>query len=418
MNDSSLGARIKRSISAFLNANGTSSSSPIYVSYGSSYSNHRTRLRYGNERTIVNAIYNRIATDVSAVSIKHVLTDQNGRYKLTMPSEVNRCLSLNANKDQTGRDFIQDLVLSMFDEGIVAVVPVDTDDQPNDMNIVQIESLRTGKVVEWFPDKIKVRLYNDTTGLKEEVIVPKDCVAIITNPFYSVMNEQNSTLRRLVRKLALLDLTDEKNSSGKLDMIIQLPYAVNGDVKRRQAEQRRADLEMQLAGSKYGIAYTGSTERITQLNRPIENQLTTQVEYLTNTLYSQLGMTKEILEGTANEQTMLNYTNQVLEPILSAITDSFTWKFLTPEARDEGQSFMFFKDPFKLVPINNIADIADKFTRNEILSSNEVRGLVGMLPVADPRADELRNKNINQTSDAEQAPTANDSDYEEYNYYE
>lgn len=396
----SLASRIKRSWKAFFNST-DSYNRNTGVTYGSSFMNYRTRLKYGNDRSIVTAIYNRISIDVSQVAIKHVYIDNNGRYASTIDSGINRCLTLNANIDQTGREFIQDLVLSMFDEGCVAIVPVDTEETDEGLDI---ESLRVGKIVEWYPDKVKINLYNDKTGNKEDVIMPKDAVAIISNPFYSVMNEPNGTLKRLIRKLALLDMTDENNSSGKLDMIIQLPYVIKTEARRKQAEQRRADIEMQLAGSKYGIAYTDGTERITQLNRSVENQLTTQVEYLTTTLYSQLGMTKEILEGTANEQSMLNYTNQVIEPILSAITNAFNWKFLTDEARAQGESFMFFKDPFKLVPINNIADIADKFTRNEILSSNEVRCIVGMMPVNDQRADELRNKNINQSADAAEAP--------------
>ena len=396
----SLASRIKRSWKAFFNSTDGYNRN-TGVTYGSSFMNYRTRLKYGNDRSIVTAIYNRISIDVSQVAIKHVYIDNNGRYASTIDSGINRCLTLNANIDQTGREFIQDLVLSMFDEGCVAIVPVDTEETDEGLDI---ESLRVGKIVEWYPDKVKINLYNDKTGSKEDVVMPKDTVAIISNPFYSVMNEPNGTLKRLIRKLALLDMTDENNSSGKLDMIIQLPYVIKTEARRKQAEQRRADIEMQLAGSKYGIAYTDGTERTTQLNRSVENQLTTQVEYLTTTLYSQLGMTKEILEGTANEQSMLNYTNQVIEPILSAITNAFNWKFLTDEARAQGESFMFFKDPFKLVPINNIADIADKFTRNEILSSNEVRCIVGMMPVNDQRADELRNKNINQSADAAEAP--------------
>ena len=320
-------------------------------------------------------------------------------------------LNLNANVDQTGRAFIQDLVLSMLDEGCVAVVPTDVTFKDSNSNIFEIDEMRVGKVVQWYPQKVRVRLYNEKIGRQQEVTLDKSMVAIIENPFYAVMNEPNSTLKRLIRKLALLDITDENNSSGKLDMIIQLPYVIKSDARRKQAEQRRSDIEMQLAGSKYGIAYTDGTERITQLNRSIDNQLMTQIEKLTTLFYSQMGLTEEILKGTADEQTQLNYSNQVLEPIASAITNAFTWKYLSKTARSQGQSVMFFKDPFKLVPVNNIADIADKFTRNEILSSNEVRGLIGFRPVDDPQADELRNKNINQSADAQQSPMATDADY-------
>ena len=321
-------------------------------------------------------------------------------------------MNLNANADQTGRAFIQDLVLSMLDEGCVAVVPTDVTFKDSNSNIFEIDEMRVGKVVQWYPQKVRVRLYNEKLGRQQEVTLDKSMVAIIENPFYAVMNEPNSTLKRLIRKLALLDITDENNSSGKLDMIIQLPYVIKTDARRKQAEQRRSDIEMQLAGSKYGIAYTDGTERITQLNRSIDNQLMTQIEKLTTLFYSQMGLTEEILKGTADEQTQLNYSNQVLEPIASAITNAFTWKYLSKTARSQGQSVMFFKDPFKLVPVNNIADIADKFTRNEILSSNEVRGLIGFRPVDDPQADELRNKNINQSADAQQPPMATDVDYD------
>ena len=368
-------------------------------------------MNYGNERSIATAVYNRIAIDVSSISFKHVRVDQNGRYREEIHSGLDDCLNLNANTDQTGRAFIQDLVLSMLDEGCVAVVPTDVTFKDSNSNIFEIDEMRVGKVVQWYPQKVRVRLYNEKIGRQQEVTLDKSMVAIIENPFYAVMNEPNSTLKRLIRKLALLDITDENNSSGKLDMIIQLPYVIKTDARRKQAEQRRSDIEMQLAGSKYGIAYTDGTERITQLNRSIDNQLMTQIEKLTTLFYSQMGLTEEILKGTANEQTQLNYSNQVLEPIASAITNAFTWKYLSKTARSQGQSVMFFKDPFKLVPVNNIADIADKFTRNEILSSNEVRGLIGFRPVDDPQADELRNKNINQSADAQQPPMATDADY-------
>lgn len=404
MPNDSLGARIKRSWNAFLHNDNIR---PQTDGWGVTYRPDRYRLKYGNERSIVTALYNRIAIDVATVTIKHVYVDENGRFRGVKDSDFNNCLTLNANIDQTGRAFIQDLVLSLLDEGCVAVVPTDIEFKKNSATF-DIQSLRVGKVVEWFPSKVKVNLYNEKKGKKEDVIVDKDFAAIIENPFYAVMNEPNSTLKRLIRKLALLDITDENNSSGKLDMIIQLPYVIKTEARRKQAEQRRADIEMQLAGSKYGIAYTDGTERITQLNKSVENQLLTQVERLTTMLYSQMGITEDILKGTADEQTLLNYNNQVIEPILSAITNEFTWKYLSKTARSRGEAIMFFRDPFKLVPVNNIADIADKFTRNEILSSNEVRGLIGFMPVDNPQADELRNKNINQSADAMQPAMTTD----------
>lgn len=409
MPSNSLGARIRRSWNAFFNSPEQTSSGVIGYGYG--VRPDRVRLNYGNERSIATAVYNRIAIDVSSISFKHVRVDQNGRYREEIRSGLDDCLNLNANVDQTGRAFIQDLVLSMLDEGCVAVVPTDVTFKDSNSNIFEIDEMRVGKVVQWYPQKVRVRLYNEKIGKQQEVTLDKSMVAIIENPFYAVMNEPNSTLKRLIRKLALLDITDENNSSGKLDVIIQLPYVIKSDARRKQAEQRRSDIEMQLAGSKYGIAYTDGTERITQLNRSIDNQLMTQIEKLTTLFYSQMGLTEEILKGTADEQTQLNYSNQVLEPIASAITNAFTWKYLSKTARSQGQSVMFFKDPFKLVPVNNIADIADKFTRNEILSSNEVRGLIGFRPVDDPQADELRNKNINQSADAQQSPMATDADY-------
>ena len=409
MPSNSLGARIRRSWNAFFNSPEQTPSGAIGYGYG--IRPDRVRLNYRNERSIATAVYNRIAIDVSSISFKHVRVDQNGRYREEIRSGLDDCLNLNANVDQTGRAFIQDLVLSMLDEGCVAVVPTDVTFKDSNSNIFEIDEMRVGKVVQWYPQKVRVRLYNEKIGRQQEVTLDKSMVAIIENPFYAVMNEPNSTLKRLIRKLALLDITDENNSSGKLDMIIQLPYVIKSDARRKQAEQRRSDIEMQLAGSKYGIAYTDGTERITQLNRSIDNQLMTQIEKLTTLFYSQMGLTEEILKGTADEQTQLNYSNQVLEPIASAITNAFTWKYLSKTARSQGQSVMFFKDPFKLVPVNNIADIADKFTRNEILSSNEVRGLIGFRPVDDPQADELRNKNINQSADAQQSPMATDADY-------
>lgn len=386
------GSRLKHAWNAFLNKDPTTSS----PGSGSYYRPDRPRFTRGNEKTIVTAVYNRIAIDVAAVSIRHVRLDENGRYTEDVASGLNECLTLNANLDQTGRALIQDAVMSMIDEGCVAIVPVDTTINPTVSGSFDISSLRTGKIVDWYPQHVKVRLYNEKTGNKEEVVLPKRSVAIIENPLYAVMNEQNSTLQRLVRKLNLLDFVDDRNSSGKLDLIIQLPYVIKTDARRKQAEDRRKDIENQLAGSKYGIAYTDGTERITQLNRPVENNLMSQIEYLTSTLYSQLGITQSVMDGSADEKTMLNYTNRTIEPILSAIVDEMKRKFLTKTARTQGQSIMFFRDPFRLVPVNDIAEIADKFTRNEILTSNEVRQIVGMKPSEDPKADELNNSNLRQ----------------------
>lgn len=384
------GSRLKHAWNAFLNKDPTTSS----PGSGSYYRPDRPRFTRGNEKTIVTAVYNRIAIDVAAVSIRHVRLDENGRYTEDVASGLNECLTLNANLDQTGRALIQDAVMSMIDEGCVAIVPVDTTINPTVSGSFDISSLRTGKIVDWYPQHVKVRLYNEKTGNKEEVVLPKRSVAIIENPLYAVMNEQNSTLQRLVRKLNLLDFVDDRNSSGKLDLIIQLPYVIKTDARRKQAEDRRKDIENQLAGSKYGIAYTDGTERITQLNRPVENNLMSQIEYLTSTLYSQLGITQSVMDGSADEKTMLNYNNRTIEPILSAIADEMKRKFLTKTARTQGQSIMFFRDPFRLVPVNDIAEIADKFTRNEILTSNEVRQIVGMKPSEDPKADELNNSNL------------------------
>lgn len=386
------GSRLKHAWNAFLNKDPTTSS----PGSGSYYRPDRPRFTRGNEKTIVTAVYNRIAIDVAAVSIRHVRLDENGRYTEDIASGLNECLTLNANLDQTGRALIQDAVMSMIDEGCVAIVPVDTTINPTVSGSFDISSLRTGKIVDWYPQHVKVRLYNEKTGNKEEVVLPKRSVAIIENPLYAVMNEQNSTLQRLVRKLNLLDFVDDRNSSGKLDLIIQLPYVIKTDARRKQAEDRRKDIENQLAGSKYGIAYIDGTERITQLNRPVENNLMSQIEYLTSTLYSQLGITQSVMDGSADEKTMLNYTNRTIEPILSAIVDEMKRKFLTKTARTQGQSIMFFRDPFRLVPVNDIAEIADKFTRNEILTSNEVRQIVGMKPSEDPKADELNNSNLRQ----------------------
>lgn len=404
------GSRLKHAWNAFLNKDPTTSS----PGSGSYYRPDRPRFTRGNEKTIVTAVYNRIAIDVAAVSIRHVRLDENGRYTEDIPSGLNECLTLNANLDQTGRALIQDAVMSMIDEGCVAIVPVDTTFDPTISGSFDISSLRTGKIVDWYPQHVRVRLYNEKTGNKEEVTLPKKSVAIVENPLYAVMNEQNSTLQRLIRKLNLLDFVDDRNSSGKLDLIIQLPYVIKTDARRKQAEDRRKDIENQLAGSKYGIAYTDGTERITQLNRPVENNLMSQIEYLTSTLYSQLGITQSVMDGSADEKTMLNYTNRTIEPILSAIVDEMKRKFLTKTARTQGQSIMFFRDPFRLVPVNDIAEIADKFTRNEILTSNEVRQIVGMKPSEDPKADELNNSNLRQPDYGQPDDWGYDNEEEEY----
>lgn len=366
---------------------------------GYSYRPDRSRMNYGNERSIISSIYNRISVDCAAITIQHVKTDENNRYLETISSKLNNCLTLDANLDQTGRALIQDIVLSMFDEGCVAVVPTDTSTNPNKTDSYDILALRTGRITEWFPYYVRIEVYNENTGQKQQIMMNKKDVAIIENPLYAVMNEPNSTLRRLIRKLNLLDAVDEQSSAGKLDLIIQLPYTIRTDARRKQAEDRRKDIENQLAGSKYGIAYADATEHITQLNRPVENNLMNQVQYLTSMLYSQLGLTENIFNGTADEQTLLNYYNSTVEPIMSAIADEFKRKFLTKTARTQHQSIMFFRDPFKLVPINNIAEIADKFTRNEILTSNEIRGIIGFKPSNDPKADQLINSNLNQSNE-------------------
>ena len=384
--------RVQRGWNAFKNRNPPPNYRDMGISY--SYRPDRIRLTRGNERSIVTSIFNRIALDTSSVNIKHCKLDENERFVSVVNSGLNSCLNLEANIDQTGRAFMQDVVMSMLDEGCVAIVPTDTSFDPNITSSYDILSLRTGKILEWYPDKVKVRAYNERTGKKEDIIVKKSMVAIVENPLYAVINEPNSTMQRLIRKLSLLDITDEQTASGKLDLIIQLPYVIKTEARRQQADQRRKDIEMQLAGSKYGIAYTDGTEKITQLNRSLENNLLKQVESLTNTLYSQLGITQTILDGTADEKTMLNYNSRTIEPIVSAIVDEMKRKFLTKTARTQHQSIMFFKDPFKLVPVNNIAEIADKFTRNEILTSNEIRQIIGMIPSDDPKADELINSNI------------------------
>lgn len=388
---------------------------PVYKDYGpSSYQKpDQVHLRVGNERSIITAIYNRIAMDVSSNKIEHVKLDQNGRYTETVTDGLNTCLTLEANIDQTSRAFFQDAVLSMFDNGAVALVPIDTNVDPRISTSFEIGTLRIGKILQWMPQHITVEVYNDHTGRKEELTLPKRMCAIVQNPFYVVMNEPNSTLQRLVRKLNLLDAIDEQSGSGKLDLIIQLPYTIKSPIRKAQAEERRKDIEMQLSGTKYGIAYTEATERITQLNRPVENNLMSQIEYLMKTLYSQLGITPEILDGTANAEVMQNYISRTVEPILSAMVDEMKRKFLTKTARTQGHSIIFSSDPFKLVPIGKIADIAEKFVGNEILSPNDLRSIVGFKPVANEQADELRNRRLNQANtDAPVEPVLTTDQYD------
>nr|DAY98369.1 MAG TPA: portal protein [Caudoviricetes sp.] len=392
--------RLKHAWNIFKNKDPTQVNWNIGPSYG--YRPDRMRYTRGNERSIVTAVYNRIAMDVAAVNLKHIRLDENDRYKETIDSGLNNCLSVEANLDQTGRAFIQDLVASMLDEGCVAAVPTDADDEPEDSGNFKVYTLRTGKILEWYPRHVKVEVYNEQEGQRQQIIIPKSTVPLIENPMYSVMNEPNSIYQRLVRKLTLLDVVDEQTSSGKLDLVIQLPYIIKTEARRVQAEKRRRDIEKQLSEGKYGIAYTDGTERITQLNRPVENNLMKQIEYLTSMFFSQLGITQSILDGTADEKTMLNYYNRTIEPILSAIADEMKRKFLTPTARSQKQTIAYFRDPFKLVPVNDIAEIADKFTRNEIMTSNEIRQVIGMKPSSDPNADVLRNKNLSDSSNARQ----------------
>ena len=407
----SFGSRLKHAWNAF-----TGNVQMNYRDLGMSYSYRadRPRLTRGNERSIVTSVYNRIALDVAALNIQHVRLDKNGRFLSVIEDGLNNCLTLEANIDQTARSFIQDVVISMFDEGSVAVVPVETTTDPNISGSYDIISMRVGQILDWYPHHIRVRVYNEQTGKKEDIVVPKSAVAIIENPLYAVINEPNSTMQRLIRKLNLLDVIDEQSGSGKLDLIIQLPYVIKTEARRQQAENRRKDIEKQLSGSKYGIAYTDGTEHITQLNRSVNNNLMSQIEYLTSMLYSQLGITQSILDGTADEKTMLNYNNRTIEPIISAIVDEMKRKFLTKTARSQLQSISFFSDPFRLVPVNEIAEIADKFTRNEIMTSNEFRQIVGMKPSDDPRADELRNKNLSAPSQkTEEAPSEPNNEEDE-----
>ena len=397
--------RIKHGWNAFLNRDPTYNYRDLGgPSYG--YRPDRMRFTRGNERSIVTSVYNRIALDAASIDIMHVQLDKDDRFESIRESALNECLTRNANIDQTGRAFIQDVVMSMLDEGCVAIVPVDTTFNPDITNSYEINTMRTAKIVEWYPAHVKVNLYNDRTGRKEDLILPKKTVAIIENPLYAVINEPNSTMQRLIRKLNLLDVIDEQSGSGKLDLIIQLPYVIKTDARRQQAEQRRKDIEMQLSGSKYGIAYTDGTERITQLNRSVDNNLMKQIEYLTSMLYSQLGITQAILDGSADDKTMLNYYNRTIEPIVSAIVDEIQRKFLTKTAITQKQAILYFRDPFRLVPVNEIAEIADKFTRNEILTSNEIRQIIGIKPSDDPKADKLINSNISQAKEgSEEAET-------------
>lgn len=392
----SISSRFKRAWNAF-----TGSDSTDYRNLGYGYSSYRMdrpRRSFGNDRSIVTPIYNRIALDVSSLDFRHVKLDENSRFTSSIEDGLNHCLTVEANIDQTARSFIQDAVISMLDEGCVAIVPVDTTSDPNVSGSYDVLTMRVGQVLDWYPQHIRVRLYNERTGQKEDIIVSKKAVAIVENPMFSVMNEPNSTMQRLIRKLSLLDAIDEQSGSGKLDLIIQLPYTIKTEARRQQADNRRKEIEAQLSGTKYGIAYTDGTEKITQLNRPINNNLMSQIEYLTSMLYSQLGFTQSILDGTADEKTMLNYNNRIIEPIASAIVDGMKRTFLTKTARTQGQSIVYFRDPFTLVPVNDIAEIADKFTRNEIMTSNEIRQVIGMKPSDDPKADELRNKNLNESN--------------------
>lgn len=407
--DYSISTRFKNAWNAFRNKDPSSFNNGM----GFSVRPDRARLTRGNEKSITTSIYNRIALDVSSINIQHVRLDKNGRFRDVIDSKLNSCLTLEANIDQTNRAFIQDVVISMFDEGAVAVVPVDTTIDPKITDSYDIVTMRTGKILEWYPEKVKVRVYNDRTGLKEDLIMLKKNVAIIENPLYAVINEPNSTMQRLIRKLNLLDVIDEKSASNKLDLIFQLPYTVRTETKRSQAEKRRDDLEQQLAESKYGIGYIDSTERVIQLNRPVENNLMSQIEYLTSMLYSQLGINQGVLEGTADSKAMSNYYDRTIEPIVSAIVDEMKRKFISKTARTQGQSIMYFRDPFKLVPILDLAEMVDKFTRNEVMTSNEFRQVIGMKPSNDPNADKLLNKNLKQTNSGAIPTTSSEINNEE-----
>lgn len=400
-------SRVKKAWNIFLNRDPTTEYS-YDLGQSFSYRPDRPRLSARTERSIINSVYNRMSIDVAAIDIRHVRLDGDGRYIETIDSGLNNCLTVEANIDQAARAFKQDVTLSLLDEGSIAIVPVDTDANPDSTGSYRIDTMRVGRIVQWFPRHVQVEVYNDLRGVKEEVRVSKNMVAIIENPFYSVMNEQNSTMQRLVRKLNLLDVIDEQSGSGKLDLIIQLPYLIRGEARQRQAEDRRKKIEEQLAGSKYGIAYIDGTEHITQLNRAVENNLMSQIEYLTSMLYSQLGITQSVLDGTADAKVMQNYYNQTIEPIISVIVEEMKRKFLTKTARSQGQSIEFFRDPFRLIPVTDIAEIADKMTRNEIMTSNEVRQVMGMKPSNDPAADQLRNKNLNATTPEQKETVAED----------
>lgn len=414
MEETSLGSRLKRAWNVFTNRDPTLTGYESgAVSYGS-YRPDRPRFSRGNDKSIITSIFNRIALDAAAVDLKHCKLDENKRYVSDMTSGLNECLTVGANLDQTARAFIQDVVMSMLDEGVIAIVPVDTDVNPKNTNSYDILSMRTGKIIEWRPLHVKVEVYNERTGKKESVVIAKNDVAIIENPLFAVINEPNSTAQRLKRKLALLDITDEQNASGKFNLIFKLPYSIKSEGRRKQAEERRREIESQLVNSKYGIAYADATEQITQLNRPLENDLMSKIQYLTEQLFAQLGITQEILNGTANEQTMLNYYNRSIEPIVSAIVDEMSRKFLTKTARTQGQAIKAFRDPFKLVPVNNIAEIADKFTRNEIMSSNEIRQVIGIKPSNDPKADQLINSNVSHSpEEMEQLQAMSGEGYED-----
>ncbi len=404
--------RLKHAWNAFTDYGTATSSSntffyPKYTDLGtvSTYRPDRVYFTRGQERSLVSTVYNRIAIDVASVDIKHIKIDDNGRYLSDVDSGINSCLSYQSNKDQTARAFIQDIVMSMFDEGCVAVIPIDTSINPTKTSSYDILTMRVGKILQWYPDHIMVEVYNDRTGKKEQITVPKKTTAIIENPLYAIMNEPNSVLQRLITKFNLLDAIDAQSGSGKLDLIVQLPYVIKTDLRREQAEKRRADIENQLASSKYGIAYTDGTEKITQLNRPVENNLMTQIQYLTSMLFSQLGITQGILDGTADEKTMLNYMSRTIKPILRAITEEMSRKFITKTGRSQGQRITYFNNPFELIPVSSLADLADKFTRNEIMSPNEVRQIVGLKPIQNEKADELRNRNLNEVSGIENAST-------------
>ena len=397
--------RLQHAWNAFANKDPTYSSG--YGSY--SYRPDRPRFSRGNERSIVTAVLNKISMDCAAINVEHVRLDDNNRFVEVMNTGLNKCLTLEANLDQTGRAFIQDAVMSLMDEGCIAIVPVETTLNPNISGGFDITNMRVGKVLEWYPDKVSIRVYNEKTGQKQDIVMPKNTVGIVENPLYAVMNEPNSTMQRLIRKLNILDAIDEQSGSGKLDLIIQLPYLVRSNQRKQQAEERRKAIEDQLSNSKYGVAYTDGTEHVTQLNRSVENNLMSQIEYLTSMLYSQLGITQSVMDGTADDKTMLNYYNRTIEPILSAIVDEMKRKFLTKTARSQKQSIVFFRDPFRLVPVADLAEIADKMTRNEIMSSNEIRQIVGMKPSDDPKADELRNKNLSE-------PTSEETNNDNYNF--